>query len=154
ASGAGTRNLSLQAWMLLPPSRFERPCAPGRSWRATSARSRRLTRAMRERSREFPHPSYAIFGRRFEPSRSENVRAAGTRRSRVRAPGNRANMTRGGTMKRTTALAILGLGTTVALGAPSAQAGPSAPVPPAYIAYDTQPIAGVSAGANGISNLG
>src|SRR5215470_19793379 len=57
-------------------------------------------------------------------------------------------------MKRKTALAILGLSTTVALGAPSAQAGPGAPVPPAYIAYDTQPIAGVSAGANGISNLG
>jgi len=28
--------------MLLPASGFERPCAPGRSWRATSARSRGL----------------------------------------------------------------------------------------------------------------
>ena len=57
-------------------------------------------------------------------------------------------------MKRKLALAILGLGTTVALAALSAQAGPTGPVQPAYIAYDTQPIAGVNAGANSISNLG
>src|SRR5215467_10089251 len=30
----------------------------------------------------------------------------------------------------------------------------AAPAPPAYVAYDTQPIAGENAGANGINNLG
>jgi len=57
-------------------------------------------------------------------------------------------------MKRTPALATLALGTSVAFGLLSARAGAGEPVQPAYIAYDTQPIAGVSSGANGINNLG
>ena len=35
-----------------------------------------------------------------------------------------------------------------------AQAGSGTPAPPDYIAYDTQPLAGTNAGANGINNLG
>ena len=57
-------------------------------------------------------------------------------------------------MRRRSALVTLTLGTAVALGALAAQAAAGQPMQPAYIAYDTQPIAGINAGANGISNLG
>lgn len=57
-------------------------------------------------------------------------------------------------MKRKLPLAPLALATAVALAGLPLQAAASEPAPPAYIAYDTQPIAGTTAGANGISNLG
>lgn len=57
-------------------------------------------------------------------------------------------------MKRKLPLALLALATAVGLGALPLQAAAGQPAPPAYIAYDAQPLAGTSAGANGISNLG
>ena len=57
-------------------------------------------------------------------------------------------------MRHTHATAIRALGILLALGVLPALAGAGEPARPAYIAYDTQPIAGSNAGANGLSNLG
>ena len=57
-------------------------------------------------------------------------------------------------MRRKLVLGPLALATALGLGAWPLQAPAGAPATPAYIAYDTQPIAGNNAGANGISNLG
>lgn len=57
-------------------------------------------------------------------------------------------------MRHRQATAIRALGIIVAFGLLSVQAGAGEPARPAYIAYDIQPIAGISAGANGLNNLG
>jgi probable HAF family extracellular repeat protein len=57
-------------------------------------------------------------------------------------------------MRYRQATAIRALGIVAVLGVLSVQAGAGELPRPAYIAYDTQPIAGSNAGANGLSNLG
>ena len=57
-------------------------------------------------------------------------------------------------MKRRSALVTLTPAMALVLGVLGAQSAAGQPREPAYIAYDTQPVTGTNAGANGISNLG